>query len=813
MRRAKWLLCFVMIAAIVIGECSVALAQVVSSAASSSSVSTTLYHAGDINNDGVINSKDLTRLMRYFSGYDVEVHHIAMDANGDGAVNAKDLIRLARYLSGSAELAVAVSIPDVGVVPDLTGSFKHWHDIVQESVSFADFSLNDLKNNKSLLFTNGTHFAVGENGLFCDNSNWDTIGFSEELKTDAYDFSATLSVGQNDRTGAYNAAMVGVRLTAASHLFIDSGLWFSFRENTVSAYVKDTLDVVVDDALPFSAENGIEVTISDRGDSLTVTVNGVEIATVTIDSALTLKNKDGNVLATCGLDNISHGDTCGYARVMSHYANTTLSSMSLCAESIREYAPTDSTFAFTGGAAYGFCDKTQYVADLSSAAYNGFCFADAAMLAEMFGMNYAVQNDVLILSYGEVAWTFTAGQTAVTVNGVSYPFPTVIKSGDGFLLSAAHFGKLMGYESETADGMIVVAKREYLTKTTKNAYIELFDLYASVVYNYDDVECVQTGVGRYEATPYEDRLVGIAYSTWHFASRSWETEMWDMPLYGPYASDDEAIIRLHGEMLRDAGVDFVFVDWSNNTAYDPATMREQREDFRMIEEATDQLFDIWATIEGAPKICIFVGPGHDGPQSIASGQHQAKVDQVWRDYVENPNRTDMYFYYEGKPLLICYGATPTLYTNAPSGMWGDTRFTVRWMTGFVGQQGGLYDPRTLESYCYWSWEERVAQTFTVLNGKVEAVTVTAATRVQGTEGESGYIPEEGRNNGATLKKQFQRACDLGAGMVLIVSWNEWVKAEQPSAEISKDMEPSQIHGTFYYDLMREQIRKYKGLVE
>ncbi len=46
----------------------------------------------------------------------------------------------------------------------------------------------------------------------------------------------------------------------------------------------------------------------------------------------------------------------------------------------------------------------------------------------------------------------------------------------------------------------------------------------------------------------------------------------------------------------------------------------------------------------------------------------------------------------------------------------------------------------------------------------------------------------------------------------IVSWNEWVKGEQPSPEISKDIEPSQIHGTFYYDLMREQIKKFKGQI-
>lgn len=62
------------------------------------------------------------------------------------------------------------------------------------------------------------------------------------------------------------------------------------------------------------------------------------------------------------------------------------------------------------------------------------------------------------------------------------------------------------------------------------------------------------------------------------------------------------------------------------------------------------------------------------------------------------------------------------------------------------------------------------------------------------------------------EKQFRRACDPGARIVLIVSRNEWTTGEQPSAEVSGDMEPSVIHGTFYYDLVREQIKKLKGKI-
>ena len=336
------------------------------------------------------------------------------------------------------------------------------------------------------------------------------------------------------------------------------------------------------------------------------------------------------------------------------------------------------------------------------------------------------------------------------------------------------------------------------------------DVLEKIIADTSDVECDNIGVGLYPKTPFDERLVAVAYSAWLRSDLNWEKSAWSEPLYGKYRSDDEAIIRRHGEMLAAADVDLVFVDWSNNTYYVPETMSEARNDFRTIEVTTDMLFDIWKTIPNAPKIALFAGPGHDGQKSVDSGDHDRKVEQIYRDYVSNPDRCDMYFQYEGKPLLLCYAATPTFYGADPE--WKDDRFTIRWVTGYVGQQGDLYNKETRKSHHFWSWEERGAQTFTVSQGTVEAVTIVAATRSQGREGSRGYIPAELRNNGATFKKQFQRAYNLGARIAVLVSWNEWMKGEQISEENSKDLEPSKAHGTFYYDLMCQQIKKFKGKI-
>ena len=63
-------------------------------------VTVTVNHIpGDIDGDGEVNNKDLTRLFQYLSDWDVEVNEAALDVNGDGKVNNKDLTRLFQYLS------------------------------------------------------------------------------------------------------------------------------------------------------------------------------------------------------------------------------------------------------------------------------------------------------------------------------------------------------------------------------------------------------------------------------------------------------------------------------------------------------------------------------------------------------------------------------------------------------------------------------------------------------------------------------------------------------------------------------------------
>lgn len=306
------------------------------------------------------------------------------------------------------------------------------------------------------------------------------------------------------------------------------------------------------------------------------------------------------------------------------------------------------------------------------------------------------------------------------------------------------------------------------------------------------------------------RLVGIAYSPW-FPPTVWGSHggcTWGTPQLGPYNSSDPAVIRQHGQWLADAGVDFILIDWSNNIDYpgDPG-----RTDLKAIEDATAAVFATFAQMPARPKIAILIGSPSKA-EDYTNGRLQAKADQVHRSFVADPAFGPLYQTFRGKPLLVDYAGTPTLF---PHGLppWDDGRFTVRHMTGFVSEQPNLLNGR-VSKYGYWSWEDRGEQTYPVVDGVPEAMVVSAAVRGD----PHGWISadkREGRNNGQTFIRKWDRALAVGPQVALVQSFNEWTgclgrPGEEMTPEFSNDIEPSVELGRQYLDLLKQQIARFKA---
>ena len=305
------------------------------------------------------------------------------------------------------------------------------------------------------------------------------------------------------------------------------------------------------------------------------------------------------------------------------------------------------------------------------------------------------------------------------------------------------------------------------------------------------------------------KKVGIAYTTWHRPA-IWKN-VWGTPELGTYNSNNRNVIRQHGEWLAYAGVDFVFIDWSNDIDY-VYGVTQGRTDFDMIEKTVPIMFEEWKKIENAPKICIMLGcPGKK--EAFTDGRMQRKIDQVYDMFIDNDQCKDQYYTYLGKPLIMIYVGTPSPFRDGlPHGI-TDDRFSYRYLTGFISEQSNLRTTNLISKYGYWSWEDRGWQTYTLMNGNPEACTISAASRAQNKDNPeaSNYIAAEGRKNGETFKNRWERARRLGVSTVLVVSWNEWVTGEQPSVEVSKDIEPSEELGHQYLELLKEEIEKFKDL--
>ncbi|MFR5871633.1 MAG: hypothetical protein ACLUEV_08580 [Alistipes sp.] len=297
--------------------------------------------------------------------------------------------------------------------------------------------------------------------------------------------------------------------------------------------------------------------------------------------------------------------------------------------------------------------------------------------------------------------------------------------------------------------------------------------------------------------PPSEREVGIAYTSW-MDNDIWGNT-WGMPALGRYDSRDRRVMRKHAEWLTDAGVDFIWLDWSNNVTYDPDEFWVGgKQD--LIEDATAILFDEYYKLGKVgmkhPKISIFIGVT-GAPEAADDGRLQKKADQVYDMYANNPKYKDMMQLYLGKPLLVVYVDTPSPWQNGTP-EWNDDRFTVRWMTGYVSEQPSLRTEDRVSKYGYWAWEDRGEQTYPIYDGKPETM-VVCVRPAAGRPGDAGYIPKKDAATGKRLRAVRPRPGDRNP-FWMVVS-NEWTTGEQPSVASARIF-ASVEHATIF-----ENIRK------
>ncbi len=314
---------------------------------------------------------------------------------------------------------------------------------------------------------------------------------------------------------------------------------------------------------------------------------------------------------------------------------------------------------------------------------------------------------------------------------------------------------------------------------------------------------------------------------------------WAEPYFGYYRNTDAWVYRKHAYMLEAAGVDFIYLDISNDEVFIDGHMT---------------LFDTWLQMrrEGVetPQIVFFCG---DNANTFAS--HIQKLyttvyaDENWNTYRE------LFFLWEGKPLI--FGNTGSL--TAAQLRTLNEKFTVRGSWAWVDKDN------------YWPWLQeyrtmRQAGSVKMENGgwgrsaggKPESLSIALghhATTSKGRSFANGRQPNNKQNDyefssieragqGLGFASQFEAAMTLIRDKVpaddpfvlMITGWNEWIAGcfrdtgnfcngtsdyryvDNFNAEFSRDAEPMRNRdgygfGDNYYYQMTDYIRQFKGIAK
>ncbi len=374
----------------------------------------------------------------------------------------------------------------------------------------------------------------------------------------------------------------------------------------------------------------------------------------------------------------------------------------------------------------------------------------------------------------------------------------------------------------------------------------------------------------------ENKYVGLFYFIWHrdhsgktiidhtkeyiergldgfkdFLSKPHATpSYWAEPYFGYYVSSDEWIYRKHAYMLSAAGIDFIYLDFTNGVTF---------------PNYFTLLLDTWIKIreEGGntPRIVCHTG---EFPHFIVTELYST----LWAFY-KNPKYTDLWFKWEGKPLI--FGNLPTVeYTvDETIGSYSQKQFfegleRVEGATEFYlkGEFDNVISNFTVRrSWAivsgkdirkgYWNWlDNSFPQKSGIdFNGKEEQMPVAMGILANLSQGRSYMGKRYGKGiedfefslgtakYGYLFEHQFKNAIEKNPDVIMITGWNEWIAGrietdrenevvantntpyyrfvDQFNPEFSRDGEPMKLrdgvgYGDNYYYQMVSLIRIYKG---
>ncbi len=349
--------------------------------------------------------------------------------------------------------------------------------------------------------------------------------------------------------------------------------------------------------------------------------------------------------------------------------------------------------------------------------------------------------------------------------------------------------------------------------------------------------------------PKKNRWVGMFYWHWHGADRwgpdyniteflkthpgfsNWQafppggpgdpTWYWAEPLFGYYRSTDPWVIRKHLILFADAGIDFLFFDYTNGAVYD-----------QEMQNFLDVAIDLKKHGVPIPKFAFFVNVEPE------------RVDEALYTKWYKPGKyKDMWFQWQGKPLIMSpLPADRSKFKEAGLIPEIQSYFTYRPTWAFFD---GKKEPLK------WRFiDNNPQQPAMGPEGKVEQMIVSKSLggpiwnnmKTGGVSSTPTHAPVyndqwTSKENGQGLFFQYQwdRAEQIAAPILLVTGWNEWTASvwETPGVvmlghttrkgeghivdefnmDFNRDLEPMKggYRDNYYWQLVAN-LRHYKGML-
>ena len=278
---------------------------------------------------------------------------------------------------------------------------------------------------------------------------------------------------------------------------------------------------------------------------------------------------------------------------------------------------------------------------------------------------------------------------------------------------------------------------------------------------------------------------------------------WAEPLFGYYRGDDPWVLRRHAQMLADAGVDVLIFDTTNARSY-PEIYTNLCEVFRAVRKSGGR----------TPQIAFMV--------NTRAGE---TAEEIYRELYAKNRYRDLWFIWQGKPLMICDPADasdelkkfftlrgahwPFTLTNTP--------YAWHWEATYPQPYGYTDDPKIPEQV-----NVSVAQNLSAKDGTVANMNSGHARGRSFHDGKQNIVPGS-MDRGENFQEQWKRAFELDPPFVMVTGWNEWVAGrwirpenplvfvDQYDEEFSRDIEPMKGgHSDNYYWQLIANVRRYKG---